>query len=123
MSPVASPAARVAGGATYTSSSPGTVPASSSGLWRSWAYALRATIRHRSASRGYGRTLSTRSASPSQMRPPPRRTSRASDTSSITACRIDSGMRARSAASVRSSTQPPAAAAVRDSIRFTRRNG
>ena len=75
------------------------MPTSSSGLCRNWAYALRDTIRHRSASRGYGRTLSTRSASPSQIRPPLRCTARASDTSSITACRIDSGTRARSAAS------------------------
>ncbi len=105
------------------SARPSTVPSSTSGLCRSCAYALRETMCHRSARRGYGRTLSTRAASPSQIRPPLRRTARARDTSSITACRIDSGTRARTAASVRSSTHPPAAAAVRVPARFTHRNG
>ncbi len=65
--PEAGPANRATGGTRYTSARPITVPRRSSGLCRSCAYALRETMRHRSCSRGYGRTLSTRSASPSQM--------------------------------------------------------
>ena len=80
-------------------------------------------MRHSSVSRGYGRTLSTSSASPSQIRPPARLTARDSATSSMTACRIDSGTPARSTASRRISTHPPAAAAVRAPGRFTQRNG
>ena len=57
------------------------------------------------------------------MWPPPPFTARASATSSMTACRIASGIRARSAVSVRSSTQPPAAAAVRVPFRPIRRKG
>ncbi|CAM5434142.1 hypothetical protein SGRIM128S_00195 [Streptomyces griseomycini] len=78
---------------------------------------------HRSCSRGYGRTLSARSASPSQTRPPARLTARARATSSMTACRMASGIRARAAVSARSSTQPPAAAAVRVPSFPIRRNG
>jgi hypothetical protein len=57
--PAAYPVTAATGGTTYSTASPATVPASSHGLCRSCAYALRETIRHSSASPGYGRTLST----------------------------------------------------------------
>ncbi len=99
------------------------MPSNRSGEYRSWAYALRDTIRHSGDRPGYGRTESTRSARPSQVRPPECFTARASDTSSITAPRIAATPPARSNASRRTSEQPPAAAAVREPGRFERRNG
>lgn len=57
------------------------------------------------------------------MWPPPPLTARARATSSMTACRMASGIRARSAVSARSRTQPPAAAAVRVPFLPIRRNG
>lgn len=57
------------------------------------------------------------------MWPPLLLTALARATSSMTACRIASGIRARSAASALSSTQPPAAAAVREPRTPIRRKG
>ncbi len=99
------------------------MPSSSSGECRSCAYALRETICQSCASRGYGRTLSTCSASPSQIRPPEDFTARASVTSSITAPRIAATPPARSSAARRTSEHPPAAAAVRAPGRLLRRKG
>ena len=103
--------------------SPATVAASSQGEYRSWRYADRATICHRSASRGYGRTLITAVDSPSQQRPRWRLIIRPKATSSMRAPLIAASPPARSRASRRTSIQPPAAAAVRDPGELTRANG
>jgi hypothetical protein len=84
-------------------------------------YADLATICHKLASPGYGRTLTTWRDRPSQQRPRRSLIMRPMATSSMRAPLI--GARPPDSAPRRISMQPPAAAAVREPGAFTRRNG
>ena len=99
------------------------VAASSAGEQPSWVYADLATICHRLASPGYGRTLTTCRDSPSQQRPRWRLIMRPIATSSMRAPLIGARPPDSASAPRRISMQPPAAAVVRDPGLFTRRNG
>jgi len=78
---------------------------------------------HRSASPGYGRTLTTSVDSPSQQRPRWPLITWPRATSSMRAPLIGASPPDRARAARRTSMQPPAAAAVRDRGELTRPNG
>jgi hypothetical protein len=86
-------------------------------------YADLATICHRLASLGYGRTLITCRVTPSQQRPRWLLIIWPMATSSMRAPRIGARPPDFSSAARRTSMQPPAAAAVREPGPLTRRNG
>src|SRR5215469_12621299 len=112
-----------AGGATYSRSSPTSVPASNSGEYLSCVYADLATMCHRLARPGYGRALLMSVVSPSQHRLPSRLSSVASATSSMSAPRIRSRPPALSNAAFLISMHPPAPAAVLPAGLLTLRKG
>ena len=120
---VSRPRSNAAGGATYSSAIPATVPASRSGEWPSCVYAVRATIVQIGARPTYGRTLRERVESPRCNRPPSPLTAVASAQSSISSPAMRSTPPIRRSAASASSTEPPAAPAVPRRSSFTHANG